>query len=82
MKVKLLKDVMEDGNLKVAYRKAGAIPYVKGTVIEMSETSAHKYVSAGLGELVENTSEEPKDEPDTERDSKAKPDEIGSRRRK
>jgi hypothetical protein len=67
VKVKLLKNVMENGGVKCARRlrqpdgsHAVEIPFVKDAVIDMSEVSARKYVKAGLAvEYVEPEQEKP-----------------------
>lgn len=65
MKVKLLRNVIENGGVKCARRRrqpdgsyAVETPFTKETVLEMSEASARKYVKAGLAvEYVEPESE-------------------------
>lgn len=57
MKVKLLKNVMENGGVKCARRRRQPdgtylveTPFVKDAVIEMSDASAEKYIAAGTAE--------------------------------
>jgi hypothetical protein len=65
MKVKLLKNVIENGGVKVARRRQQAdgsylveVPFVAGTVIEMSDASAAKYIADGLAEELAVTAAE------------------------
>ena len=52
MRVKLLKNVLEDGRLKVSIRSEERVtPFVKDAVIEMSDASGQKYIDAGLAEV-------------------------------
>ena len=62
MRVKLLSHVIENGGIKVARRHRQPdgtylkeVPFVAGEVIEMSDTSAQKYIAAGLAELVQES---------------------------
>ena len=52
MKVKLLKDVLENGVVKVAVRRRQVTAFFAGTEVEMSDASAQKYIEAGLAEAV------------------------------
>lgn len=52
MKVKLLKDVFDGPNLKYTNHRGVVTPFVKGAVVEMSDTSAKKYIDNGLAEPV------------------------------
>ena len=52
MKVKLLKDVLENGVVKVAVRRRSVTAFFAGTEVEMSDASAQKYIEAGLAEAV------------------------------
>lgn len=57
MQIRLTQHVMEGSALKVAMRPGrDPIPFVKGSVIEMSETSGQKYIEKGLGEDVQEQS--------------------------
>jgi hypothetical protein len=52
MKVKLLKDVVEGGSIKTVIRKSRklVIGFFAGTVVDLSEASAKKYIDSGLAE--------------------------------
>jgi hypothetical protein len=50
MNVKLLKNVIENGGVKVSRHHGREIPYVAGAIVEMSDTSAAKYIEKGLAE--------------------------------
>lgn len=72
MKVRLLKDIYQDGGLNpqtgepmppvlkttVRPNRRQAFHWFKGTVIEMSEASGQKYIDAGDAEKVEDSTEE------------------------
>lgn len=60
MRVKLLRDIDNGGKVKVRARRGRPpVALFEGTVIEMSDTSAKKYIDKGWAEPVE---EETKDE--------------------
>lgn len=68
MKVRLLKNVIEGGGVKVARRKPQAdgtytieTPFVKDAVLEMSDASAQKYIDGGFAELYVEETEVPAD---------------------
>lgn len=50
MKIKLLKDITENGQLKVAKHRGKFVPFTAGSVIEASDTTAAKWIAAGLAE--------------------------------
>ena len=54
MRVKLLKDIEEGGQVKTTIRvkRKQAIGWFEGTELEMSEASGQKYIDAGLAEAV------------------------------
>lgn len=55
MRIKLTQDVIEPTGIKVVrHQGRRAIVFEKDTVIEMSESSARKYIAAGLGIEVKN----------------------------
>jgi len=50
MRIKLTQDVKEPTGIKVAKHEGRpAIVFEKGAILEMSESSARKYIDAGLG---------------------------------
>lgn len=54
MRIKLLQDITEPHGIKVSNRPdREAVVFKKDAVIDMSETSAAKYVAAGFGVVVE-----------------------------
>lgn len=62
MKVKLLKNVFENGGIKCSRRRrqpdgtyAVEVAFVEGAVIEMSDPSGQKYVDQGLAVKVEES---------------------------
>jgi len=59
MKVRLLSHLVEQGGIKMARRHLQSdgtyrlqTPFTKGSVIEMSDASAQKYIDKGLAEAV------------------------------
>ena len=54
MKIKLLKDIVENGQIKVTVRKSRktAVVWCAGVEMEMSDASAAKYIDAGLAVAV------------------------------
>lgn len=52
MKVKLLKDVVEGGNIKTVIRRSRklVVAFFADTIVELSDASAQKYIDAGLAE--------------------------------
>lgn len=63
MKVKLVKDIYDgNGQIKTTVRplRKVAIGWFQGSIIELSETSAQKFIERGDAEaFVESTNEEP-----------------------
>ncbi len=50
MRIKLTQDVMEPTGIKVVrHQGRRAVVFEKDVVIDMSESSARKYIDAGLG---------------------------------
>lgn len=61
MKVRLLENIVENGNVKFVRRRkqpngsyAVEVPFVKGAEIEMSDSSGQKYIDARKAELVDD----------------------------
>lgn len=50
MKIKLLKDIEQGNTLKVVKRRGKYICFLEGTVVEVSETTAQKWIKEGLAE--------------------------------
>ncbi len=54
MKIELLETVLEGRSVKTIIKKdKEPIVFVKGTVLEMSEASAQKYIEKGLAKAIE-----------------------------
>jgi hypothetical protein len=59
MKVRLLKNIVESGGIKLTRRRPRPdgtyeveIPWIEGTEMEMSDSSAQKYIDRGDAEAV------------------------------
>lgn len=51
MRVKLLKDIIQNGTLKASVRNGRkSVPFVEGNVVEVSEATGQKWIDAGLAE--------------------------------
>ena len=50
MKIKLLKDIEQGNTLKVVKRRGKYICFLEGTIVEVSETTAQKWIKEGLAE--------------------------------
>lgn len=76
---------LEDGSFKESSEPEYTfVAFTNGTVIEMSDTSAEKYVEKGWGEIVkdeEKEDERPKSDSGSERDRKAKRPHAAKNRR-
>ncbi|HRC61695.1 MAG TPA: hypothetical protein PLX85_00555 [Dehalococcoidia bacterium] len=60
MRVKLLQDVQENGQIKTTVRlkRKQVIGWFAGTELEMSDATARKYIDAGLAEAAPAAAEE------------------------
>lgn len=50
MLVKLLKDITENGQLKVAKHRGKFVPFTEGAVVEASDATVAKWIEAKLAE--------------------------------
>lgn len=59
MKVRLLKDIVEDGRLKASIRPGRpTIPYIAGAVIECSDATSSKWIATGIAESIKEEEKE------------------------
>lgn len=78
MKVKLIKDVVEDGRLRTTNRHGKFIPWIAGTIILMSDTSAKKYIDKGIAEQAPDDAVVYGTKTDEEMDAEANARETGT----